>query len=884
MNNYTLEYFWKIKGFSPNENQKEAILHIDGPLFLTAGPGSGKTRVILWRTLNLIVFHNVEPKDIFLATFTEKAAHQLKEGLRALLGTITNATGQPYDISAMSIGTAHSICQEILVDSNRRFADGGMRGRAPILLDELSQYFKVYRKDFWIDLLTIGEFYTGDDPDQEQTDAQEFITDYLGSRKKYSRHEAVKCMIKLFNRFSEENLDVTTINTEDETIQRLLKMYQHYCESHKKSDKISTVDFSLLQQKAFNKIKSYTGSQDVYKYIIIDEYQDTNSIQEQIYFELAKRCKNICVVGDDDQALYRFRGATVENLVEFESRCITYLGIEPRKIALNTNYRSKRSIVDFYVNFMNRTNWKKSDGTGHYRVVDKDIKPFNQESIAAVVMTEKGNKNDTCGEIAQFIFDLKKSGKIEDYSQVAFLFPSLKMPEIDQKRPDDGLKTAKVAEFEKALNALDIPVYAPRAGRFLEIPEATQIFGLMFSILGRPNHMGQASAGLRDFRSWQLRCIREAEIIINDDSLLKEYVNDRRRELESINTDFEALMKVINKNKWNIKNKLKLEMIPVLANATGLSSKCKSTIQKQAFISILRKREMAGLPVDIGYVVNRVTSLDWSILDLFYQLNGFRHFQRMFELAEKGIDEGPVCNLGMVTQYLARFMEEYSPIITASFLTDDKFVNTFVGSYLYAIYRLGESEFEDANDPFPKGRVPFLTIHQAKGLEFPYVVLGSLRKDERAADKTEIIIRDLLKKEGEPLDRISHFDKMRMFYVALSRAKQMTILPFFDRGKTNTSEEFLTILENESVPLLSSVDLRTLPAAEITQDDLGKNYSYTSDYLSYKQCPRKYMIFKKYGFIPSRSQTMFFGSLVHQTIEDLHHLLIAEKKKKTQTS
>lgn len=865
-----IEKLWNIKGFKPNDAQRESILQTEGPLFLTAGPGSGKTRVILWRTVNLIVFHNIEPKDIFLATFTEKAAHQLKEGLRALLGIVTNETGQPYDISGMSIGTVHSICQEILIDSNRRFADGGVRGRAPILLDELSQYFKVYQKSFWIELLTVGGFYKGDDPETEQTEAQKFITKYLGQREKYSRHEAATCIIKLFNRFSEENIDPNTIKAENEIVQRFLKMYDYYCNSLQVTEKISTVDFSLLQQRAFNKIISYAGSQDVYKYIIVDEYQDTNSIQEQIYFALAKKCKNICVVGDDDQALYRFRGATVENLVEFENRCKEYLGVAPKKISLNTNYRSKQGIVNFYVDFIQRTNWKKANGDGYYRVVDKDIKPFNQESIAAVVRSEKDKKENTCAEIAQFVFDLKKSGKIEDYNQVAFLFPSLK---------SEGKKTAKVEEFEKALNALGINVYAPRAGRFLEVPEAVQIFGLMFVILGRPSHQGQASLGLRDFRTWQLNCINEAEKLIEEDSLLKEYVEDRIKELAIITSDYQALMKVANKNKWNVKSKLKLDMIPLLANASGLSPKCKSTLQKQAFISLLRKREQAGQAVELSYVINRVTSLDWSVLDLFYQLNGFRHFQKMFELAEQGMDEGPVCSLGLVTQYLARFMEEKTAIITASFLEDNKFVNTFVGSYLYAIYRLGESEFEDSNDPFPKGRVPFLTIHQSKGLEFPYVVLGSLRKDERAADQTECIIRDLLKKEGEPLDRISHFDKMRMFYVGLSRAKQMTILPYFDRGKNNTSEEFLSILDGESVPPISSVDLSLLPPASVDVDDLGKSYSYTADYLGYQQCPRKYMIFKKYGFIPSRSQTMFFGSLVHQTIEDLHHLLIAEKKK-----
>ena len=86
MSEITLEQLWALKKFTPNPKQEKAIRHTDGPLFLTAGPGSGKTRVLLWRTLNLIVFQKVDPKKIFLATFTEKAAHQLKEGLQGLLG------------------------------------------------------------------------------------------------------------------------------------------------------------------------------------------------------------------------------------------------------------------------------------------------------------------------------------------------------------------------------------------------------------------------------------------------------------------------------------------------------------------------------------------------------------------------------------------------------------------------------------------------------------------------------------------------------------------------------------------------------------------------------------------------------------------------------
>lgn len=80
----SLERLWNAVGFSPNDNQREAILHTNGPLYLPAGPGAGKTRVLLWRTLNLIVFYQVGPDEIFLSTFTEKAAHQLRERLSRL--------------------------------------------------------------------------------------------------------------------------------------------------------------------------------------------------------------------------------------------------------------------------------------------------------------------------------------------------------------------------------------------------------------------------------------------------------------------------------------------------------------------------------------------------------------------------------------------------------------------------------------------------------------------------------------------------------------------------------------------------------------------------------------------------------------------------------
>lgn len=170
------------------------------------------------------MFHNVKPEEIFLSTFTEKAAFQLKEGLRSLLGLVTNLMGKPYDISKMYVGTVHSLCQKLLTD-----------------------------------LCFLEQRYT-------------FI--------------------------------------------KPTKLYDEYLRSLQQSN-APQADFSLIQQYAPNFLEKSSHSGNIFKHIIIDEYQDTNTIQERIFFKLASGFKNICVVGDDDQALHRFRRATVENFVQF---------------------------------------------------------------------------------------------------------------------------------------------------------------------------------------------------------------------------------------------------------------------------------------------------------------------------------------------------------------------------------------------------------------------------------------------------------------------------------------------------------------------------------------------------------------------------------------
>lgn len=855
----SLEDLFQCVGFTPNESQLAAILHQDGPLFLTAGPGSGKTRVLLWRTVNLIVCRGVPPERIFLSTFTEKAAHQLREGLRYLLAIATSHTGHHYDISNMAVGTVHSICRQMLTD--RRFSAPGERANPIILMDELAQYFQVGRRA-WKDLLAPLEM-------ENNEDAQRFLNKTIDDRDNGSKHQAVLNAIKAFNRFAEESiLPGRKIDCSPEW-EKIRKVHARYIEWLQATE-VHKVDLSLLQQEAMRRLEAHPNSAQIFEHVIVDEYQDTNSIQEQIFFHLAQGSKSLTVVGDDDQALYRFRGATVENLVEFPKRCETRLGIKPNRIDLNINYRSRRRVVDLYTHFIDRIDWRREDGNGHYRVESKNITAHRTDDTPSVVVTEKTDAETAYRSIASFIKQLKEEKKINDFNEVAVLFPSVK--------PYMGTPNTAVTGLRDALQLNGIPVYAPRAGRFLETEEASVMMGLLLHITGRPEEPEWNSASYREFGAWLTNCRAAASELIEKDRQLKAFIDDRKEDRKQGTTDLEALEGFLMKKKWKHEDACTLEHAAALVKADGLSTRAIKALTGKYFRDQVKFKAQAGQPLSLGYVLNRTTALDWGFLDLFYQLCGFEPLRGWMKQAENGAgekyDEGPICNLALLSQYIARYQEEFSPIITGYYLVEKRLSNSFFRQFCYDLWRLGESEYENDDDPFPRGRVPFLTIHQSKGLEFKVVILGNLGRRLRPPSPLDVAVSEMLDKQGEPLEKQAEFDAMRLFYVALSRAKDVLVI--IDRNRGQVFEP-LKCFRDMKLPKLHELDLATIPEAEVENEDMGKAYSFTGDYSSYLNCARQYMIFDKYGFVPSRQQTRMFGNLVHRTIEDLHQFLIAER-------
>ncbi|MFZ1595650.1 MAG: ATP-dependent helicase [Anaerolineae bacterium] len=848
----TIERLWAEASFTPNPAQRDAILHVNGPLYLPAGPGSGKTRVLLWRTLNLIVFHGVSPNAIYLSTFTEKAARQLKEGLRGMLGLASNATGRPYDISQMYVGTVHSLCQRLILD--RHFYTERHRGRPPVLVDDLGQYFRLYQLVHWEAFIQAAGF---------DGDAVQKINALFDERQHPgSRHYAVTHTLALFNRFSEECLTPAkiTASVTDTTLSRLAQMYSAYLDSLRPPGKPASTDFALLQQEALRVLDRQDGATPAFQHVIVDEYQDTNTVQERLFFRLAGGSRNLCVVGDDDQALYRFRGATVENFVQFPQRCMTAFGVAPTTIPLDTNYRSRRQIVDFYTRFVSQCDWRNPRG-GHFRVTSKQIRAASSDAGLAMVASTAAEPVAVAAEIAGLVKQLLDGGRVENANQIAFLFPSL--------------KSAMVKRMQKALEDRGLRVYAPRAGTFLEVDESVALFGLFLRVFGRPARGDFHGEDYENYHHWLDEAEATGERLCQADRRLDVFVRDREAEIAQAVSDYQALVQVAERENWRLDAPYEpRRMTRALYNASRLSETARRKLGSPYFEKVIERRITDGRPFSLSYILSSTTALDWGVLDLFYRLCGFDHFRAMFDLAECGEDEGPICNLGLISQYLSRFMDEYGAIITAPRLQDDGMVRILFSAYLFALFRRGESEYEDAEDPFPKGRIPFLTIHQAKGLEFPVVVLGNARKDtNRGPQPVENLVHPLLDREGEPLERMAEFDAMRLFYVALSRAKNLLVIAHPKGRGQQISRPFRDLLDGE-VPRIPQLDVASLPVARLIEDETPHSYSYTGDYLFYRRCPRQYMVFRKYGFVPSRSQTMMFGSLVHRTLDDLHQLLI----------
>lgn len=283
-----------------NERQKEAVLATEGPVLVLAGAGSGKTTVLVNRTAYMISEKHIRPWNILAITFTNKAAREMKDRIERLLGDTAKD---------MWIGTFHSICVRIL--------------RSCIDLLGYSRDFVIY------------------DTADTKTVMKECLRELDIDEKSFP----VRNVLSIISNAKNDLMDAATFENvykSDYRMSIIAKIYYRYQTKLRKNNAVDFDDIILNTVKILSENPDVLSKyQDKFQYILVDEYQDTNNSQYLLINLLAQANRNLCVVGDDDQSIYKFRGANIGNILNFED---DYSDVQ--KITLDQNYRSTQNILD----------------------------------------------------------------------------------------------------------------------------------------------------------------------------------------------------------------------------------------------------------------------------------------------------------------------------------------------------------------------------------------------------------------------------------------------------------------------------------------------------------------------------------------------------------
>ncbi len=749
-------------GLDPKK--REIVEHGDGPLLVIAGPGAGKTTAIVERVVHLIGACGVAPESIFVSTFTEKAAKELLTRISRRL----MEEGLKVSPNEMYIGTMHSLFLRILKD----YSEFTRLKKNYKTFDDFDQRYAVYRH--------IHDFRE--------------IVGYGQVAKSVSNWENAETLCNLLNKVREEAIDPSALLSAPEPeVMALGKIYRLYCEILEGEN---AIDFSAIQSEMLALLASQPEVLEEIrrkiKYLVIDEYQDTNTIQEQILLKLAGDSANICVVGDEDQSIYRFRGASVRNILQFADN---FPAGTCKTIVLDTNFRSHPDIISFYNRWMEGCDWV--DGAKRFRF-DKTISPQSDKSFdkcPCVVRVAGGDVANWCGEVKRFIDSLVGKGVVTDLNQIAFLFHSV--------------KNDKVVRLANSLEANGIPVFSPRSAQFFQRDVVRRMIGLFFFLFpqARPlqSEMMAYQKATAEYYEECMRCFAE------------EIKRDPIRHADLL--------------KWA---KRMAAQHKVLARPT-----------------------------------------DYSFLTLFYEALKFPMFADILAVGHDGSPKTSrdAFNLALLSQLIAKFEFTYSiNVLNPKWL--DRNLKHLFRQFLHFLYSGGLEEFEDYEEPIPSGCVSVMTIHQSKGLEFPVTVVGSLEKSPKKNwDEIEKVLEERYyrRKPFEPMERTKFFDFWREYYVAFSRAQNLLVLTGpKPRGDHLLGKEFDALAED--VPDWESPSFKpeNLNLATVKPPSIKNAYAFTSDILLYENCPLQYMAYRYLGFAAHRQAATMFGSLVHQTIEDVH--------------
>lgn len=679
----------RVTGNTYSDDQKAAISHDKGPLWVTAGPGSGKTEVLVARTLKLIVCDGIRPESIILTTFTERAARSLLNRVSAYVEEL--GLGSQVDATSIKTGTLHSICNSVMRDFRYpEYIDLE-------LLDENSRPFFLYNQD------PIIEYF------QERWQRYERLFDRYPVSAAYGPNKWTATDVAgfLFDRITEFRVDIDKMQeSENPAASGLAKIYKAYRVGLLKGYKC---DLSVLQEYFLRFLESPHGKAFLegdskreilpIRCLLVDEFQDTNPIQEDIYFSIAKAIgDNITVVGDDDQALYRFRGGTVDSLVNFGDRSKKELGVDPKTVNLNENLRSHPGIVEWINKYISSEKTMQAKGArvpGKREMIAKGPVKGAYQPVCAILGR---TADDAANQLAEFLVALKRDKLITDWRDVGVLFRSTR----------EGPRNA--GPYVNALRARDIPVYNPRNRALHEDPVIQRVLGTLLVTLDRDMVAYGAVSGRVKQMADEWIGAYYALARTPQGKLLAQYVKESQEYIA----------------KLPIKEVLGITVMDV-------------------FYRILSLPPFTGLKSDPNYATRFA-----ELTDL---LDSFSAFTQQY-----GVLRSSSSTTGLISfTFLQNLYREFTGFIEAYGLNDP----------------------EDEDEVMPLGYIQVMTVHQAKGLEFPIVVVNNLGDTPRSGSDhwTEDFLAPWSRRKpfGTAQARAEQ-DFVRRYYVAYSRARNLLIL------------------------------------------------------------------------------------------------------------
>lgn len=598
-----------------NNMQQQAVFCTEGPLLILAGAGSGKTTVLVNRIAYILQSELCKPWQILAITFTNKAAGELKE-------RICNAV--PEGGSDIWAATFHSTCARIL----RRYGDR----------IGFTSHFTVYGTD----------------------DQKKLVKDILKQLNYDEKMLPVKRVLNEISKAKDEMLTPQEMLKRagyDNLKQSVAKVYEIYQSRLKTADAMDFDDMLCKTVELFQKCPDILEFyQNQFKYIMVDEYQDTNKVQYKFVSMLAAKYGNICVVGDDDQSIYKFRGATIENILSFEN---TFKGA--KMIRLEQNYRSTQNILNAANGVISNNTMRKGKTLWTENAVGDKIEVHTSDS-----------ERDEAQFIAKTILDGVADGR--KFSDFAILYRM----------------NAQSNSIEQALSRSGIPHRVIGGRRFYDREEIRDMVAYL-QVINNPH----------------------------DDVRLGRIINVPKRGIGA--TTLEKASEISAGLGESIYSVIKdADVYPQLSRA---ATKLKSFV---ALIDGLMEAEQSG---------------DYSLAELYNLILEHTDYEKYLK-TEKDNPDVRIENIEELSSNIIKFEEDYAEEASLSNFLEEISLQTDIDNY--------DAEADSS---------VMMTLHSAKGLEFPVVFIAGLEEGVFPSIAT-MMNPDKLNEER------------RLAYVGITRAKE----------------------------------------------------------------------------------------------------------------